>query len=153
MLTILKDAGMISDDTSKFIAEVAQACEICARFGPPTVSLNLSISHINEAFNVEIQMYFMYFVIRDKRHVILHFVDSGTALSEAAIAPSQHLDVISRTFETELINRHGAPESVSIDDEFDGTRKRKLGLFLESRNITRRPRPVRRHNKLGIVEI
>lgn len=70
----------------------------------------------------------------------------------AAIVPSLNMYVKNGTFETEWIDRHGAPESVSGDDEFDGTEKRKLGLFLESCNIMLRPRPVRRNSTLGILE-
>lgn len=152
MMGILRGAGILSEQMKKVVTEVAQSCEICAKSGPPSVSRKLSVSHINQAFNEEVQMDFMYCMIRGTRHVVIHFVDSGTAFSEAVIVPGRHMDVIIGAIEKEWINRHGAPRFMSGDDEFDGTKKKKLGAFLESRNIGMKARPVRRHNKLGIVE-
>lgn len=152
MQTILKDAGILTNEMRDIITNVTRNCEICVKSGPPKVSRKISISHVNEAFNIEVQMDFMYCFIRGTRHVVLHFVDSGTAYSEAVIVANRNMDIIIESFEKEWINRHGTPEFVCGDDEFDGTKKRKLGDFLKSRGINLRPRPVRRHNKMGIVE-
>lgn len=95
------------------------------RYAPdwdPAVSLKLSISQFNEDFKLEVQIYFIYCLIRGTRHFILHLVDSGTAFPEASIVPSRHMDVITARLELEWINPDGAPEFVSGEGEFDGTK-------------------------------
>lgn len=43
---------------------------------------------------MEVQLDFMYCIIRNNKHVVLHIVDSGTAYSEAAIEGKRNIVTI-----------------------------------------------------------
>ena len=94
-------------------------------------------------------MDFTFCTIRESKHTVLHLVDTGTGYSEAAITTSRKAETIIDTFETQWLHRHGAPLSVSADDEMNNQPCRK---FFGAHSIQYKPRPARRHNKTGIVE-
>ena len=52
---LLDDANMTTAGVVKACEKVAQACEICASSGRPIDMKKVSLSHVNEAFNQEIQ--------------------------------------------------------------------------------------------------
>ena len=59
------------------------------------------------------------------------------------------METMKNSVERYWICIHGAPSTVSGDDAYD---KPNFHKFLKQHNITYKPRPARRHNKLGSVE-
>lgn len=102
-----------------------------------------------EAFNEEVQVDFTFPMIRGKKVTQLHLVDAGTSYSDTVPVPSRDHSVVSLAFQLAWLDRHGAPKRVSGDDEFN---RRPFRSFLETHGVTFKPRPARRHNKVGIVE-
>lgn len=149
IVALCKKGGILTPDLSKRIYELSEACEICARSGLPHASKKVSITHVSEAFNQEVQIDFTFPVVRGQKVTVLHFVDTGTSYSEAVLASSRDHSAMSRAFQLAWLDRHGAPKCVSGDDEFN---RRPFRSFLDSHGATFRPRPARRHNKVGIVE-
>lgn len=148
----MKEGGIMSEDVWKEIERVCSACEICAKSGLPAATHKISLTHVNQHFNAEVQIDFTYIHIRGNKHVVLHIVDAGTAYSESAIVSDRRITTALKVIEEIWLNRHGAPDSISADDELDATQKKNLKTFLSSRHISFKPRPVRRHNKVGIAE-
>ena len=79
----------------------------------------------------------------------MNMTDTGTAYSDVAIVENRNMATIIKAIENVWICRHGAPKAVSADDEYN---RRPLRTYLETHDVLLRPRPTRRHNKLGIVE-
>lgn len=148
----MKSGGRLTGDVEKEIEEVHHACEICAQSGQPEPSRKISMTHVNEGFNEELQIDYTYVDIRDRKHVVLHIVDAGTAYSETSIVADRRISTAIKVIEEIWLNRHGAPVSISADDELYATLKRDLKSFMAARHILYKPRPVRRHNKVGIAE-
>lgn len=57
---ICKDADILTETLEDTMAKVAKAFEISARTGRPISSKNLSVTHVNERFNQEIQIDFTF---------------------------------------------------------------------------------------------
>lgn len=148
----MREGGKLTEEVEREIIEVYRACELCCRSGQPAASRKISMTHVNQEFNEELQMNFTYVDIRDSKHVVLHIVDAGTAYSETAIVGDRRIATAIRAIEEIWLKRHGTPVAISADDELDATTKRDLKSFMESRHILFKPRPVRRHNKIGIAE-
>lgn len=146
---ICKQAGILTDELEKAIDKVDKACEVCVRNGRPIPSKKISLTHINEAFNQEIQIDFTWCEIRGKKCIILVITDAGTGYTEARIVSHKNIDTIISILETTWIYTHGAPIRVSADDEYN---RKKLADFLSVHDMQFQPRPARRHNKVGIVE-
>lgn len=91
----------------------------------------------------------MYVKIREAKYCVLHVVDTGTAFSRTAIANKRSAKCMSTLLESIWIHRHGASVSLSADAEFA---KAPIRKFLSTHYVELRERPVRRHNKTGIVE-
>lgn len=72
-------------EVEKQIGHVSDQCTTCAHTVPPKPSVKLSLSHVNEAFNQEIQADFLFLLVKYSIYQILHFVNVGTAYSEAKI--------------------------------------------------------------------
>ena len=118
-------------------------------FRPPPSSRKASLSHTDEAFNQQLQADFVFCDVRGTKHCVLHAVDAGTWYSETAIVTNRTNDVMANHLERLWILRHGAPRSFASDVEFD---KSPMHSFLLAHGTERKPRPVRRHNKTGVVE-
>lgn len=118
--------------------------------GQPAPSKNLSVHHVNQTFNQEVQLDYKYRNIRDTKHVLLHIVDGGTAYSETIIAQDRRMETATMKIEEIWLNRNCVPKMMSSEDEFVATNKKKLGDFLGSRDITFKLRTVRRQKKLRI---
>ena len=58
MKTLCMEAGMLDDELTAAIERVFQACEVCAKNRRPPPSKKVSLSHVSQAFNVEIQIDF-----------------------------------------------------------------------------------------------
>lgn len=146
---LIRRAGHENPDLEKAISDVGNACEPCARSGPPLPSKKLSLSKVNVAFNQFLQADFMFCQIRGRKHCVLHAVDAATSFYETIIVQSRSAVVMAAALESIWIIRHGAPTRFASDYEFQTTPMRR---FLTSHNIYLDERPVRRHNKSGTVE-
>lgn len=146
---ICKNAGILDKEFSRAIEIVDSECELCAQTGRPASMGKLSLTHINSAFNQEIQIDFTHCDIGGARYTLLNLTDRGTAWSEMFIVANQNMETMKSSVERDWICIHGAPHALSGDDAYD---KPNFHKFLKQHNITYRPRPARRHNKLGSVE-
>lgn len=146
---ICRQAGIMNTELQKAIEEVDKACDICASSGRPEPSKKISLSHINEAFNVEIQVDICFQILRGTKTAIVITTDTGTGYSEGKITQKRDTSTLCKIIEHMWILRHGAPLKLSADDEYN---RKTLLTFLGLHNILFKARPTRRHNKTGIVE-
>lgn len=149
MKGIFKNAGRLTDGLQTALENVFDACEICNSSGRPHNMKKLSLSHIDKAFNNEIQVDFLWCDIKGTKYCILNITDTATCYGERVIASSRSVGSMTKLIESHWICQHGAPGGISSDPEFDTAEMKK---FLQQHNITFLPRPARRHNKTGIVE-
>ena len=146
MITFMRRAHVSSPVLAKAFQSVVTNCTSCkmssTRARP---SSKISMTSLDRAFNDEVQLdLFFIFGL-----VILHVLDRATTWSETAIIPSRDLDVVQRAFETIWVFRHGAPRSISGDNEFF---KGDFAEMCKRHCINPHPRPARRPNKNGTVE-
>ena len=149
MKLLCKEADMLDKQLEAAIEQVCNACDVCAKNGRPVPTKKVSLTHVNQAFNVELQIDFMFPTIRGSKHTVIHITDAGTSYSETSICNSRTAHMMQEAIETIWIYRHGAPCAISADDEFNCV---ALQQFLRVHNIQFMPRPTRRYNKTGIVE-
>ena len=149
MKLLCKEADMLDKKLEEAIEQVCNACDVCAKNGRPVSSKKVSLTHVNQAFNEELQIDFMFPTIRGSKQTVMHMTDTGTGFSETTISNSRTARSMQEAIETLWICQHGAPRAVSADDEFNCV---ALQQFLRAHNIEFKPRPTRRHNKTGIVE-
>lgn len=74
----------------------------------------MSLSHINQSFNEEVQVDFYVGRIRDINHVILNIVDCGTKFGFRTIVQNRSLENMQHLFETNWIFIYGALKSFSV---------------------------------------
>lgn len=149
MVDIMKAGGKGGESVEKLCKEIVDSCPVCAKSGLPLSSKKVSLSHVCQSFNQEVQADFMFVEIRKSRYCVLHIVDAGTRYSECIIVGKRCGEEMVIAMETGWLLRHGAPRRFSADSEFSKGPMRK---FLGTHNITLAERPVRRHNKTGIIE-
>lgn len=149
MKSLCKEANMLDADLIEAIDKVFNACEVCAKNGRPAPSKKVSLTQVNSAFHEEIQIDFMYTKLRGTRYTVMTLTDVGTGFTELCICSDRKMETIVKTVETVWVCQHGAPTAISSDDEYNRAPLRK---YLSTNSILFKPRPARRHNKLGVVE-
>lgn len=149
MKQLFKDGNMSNERINDACEKIHQACDICTSTGRPRNSKKISLSHVNEAFNEEIQVDYTVAYINEQKYFILNMVDAGTRYGERAIAFSRDAKTMMEMIETHWLYNHGAPKYFSADPEFCKTFFEK---FLLAHKITLRPRPSRASFKNGRVE-
>ena len=147
--SLCHDAGILEPRLAQATDLVDNSCGICAPNGQPLPSRKVSLTHVNEALNQEIQADFTFEYVRKVQRTIFVITDTGTGYTESAIVTSRSIDTIIRYLERLWFTHHGVPVKFSADDECN---RRRLRSFLTAQNITYKPKPARRHNKIGIVE-
>lgn len=148
-LRICDDAGWLTNELRTAIHDTCINCHVCTRTGPPAQMKKISLNHVNQNFNDEIQADFLFVKIRKVTYTVIHFTDTGTAYSEGTIVEDRKQTTIIREFERTWLYRHGAPNYLSADDEFH---RPTIVSSLAQRGVSVKPRPARRHNKVGIIE-
>lgn len=143
---LLSDAGKLTGHLEGAYERVYDACDICAATGQQKPRRKVSISHINTAFNDEIQADFVTVHIRGERYEVLNIIDTGTRYGERVIASTHSGEEIMRLLETEWIYHHGAPEAFSAEPEFC---KGFFERFLSAHSIKLHARPSRSSSKNG----
>lgn len=149
MKAILSDAGRLDEGAKRACEEVFKACPICATTGRPAQHRKVSLTHVNEEFNQELQADFTIAYIRGAKYEVLNFNDTGTRYGERAIATTRSADTIRHLFETKWMYHHGAPQRFSADPEFC---RPVLRRFLDQHNVDVLPRPSRSSHKNGRIE-
>lgn len=147
MKDLYKGAGILTTKLSEAFDKVYKACEICCRNGRPLNSKKLSLTHVNKAFNHELQADFMWCDIKGETFIVLNLTDTSTAYAEFSIVPARNTQVMIQLIETEWICRHGAPSSFSSDPEFLTTATR---TFLNQHQITFNSRPARTTRRVSL---
>lgn len=94
---------------------MCEACEICTRSVIPTASIKISLNHVNQGFNDDVQIYFTYVYERDSKRVALHMVDAGTAQSKTQTFDDRSMKTTIKAIENTWLNVHGAPNCLSTD--------------------------------------
>lgn len=149
MVRLMAPTGFDKAKIFEACSKVFSACAICAASGRPADKRKVSTTHLNAAFNEEVQSDFFYVYIREKKYEILNMIDLGTRYGERAMTTSRSADEIKRMFEIFWFYRHGAPRNFSADHEFC---RPVLKRFLDTHAIKLNPRPSRSSNKTGRVE-
>ena len=149
MKRICKMANILDRRLQKCIDNVYSACHVCCRTGRPKTSRKVSLSHIASTFNQSVQVDFFFPTIRGIRRTLLHMRDRGTGYSEIEALPSRDLDDAAVSLDRTWLSRHGAPGTISGDQEFN---KGAFKRLLKAHDILFEARPARRHNKVGSVE-
>lgn len=118
MREFFREAGILTDGLSEAADRVHAACDICTRTGIAVERRKISLTHVNEAFNEEVQADFVTVYIRGEKYEVFNVVDTGTAYGERAIAPSRTAECMQNLFQCEWLYHHGAPRCFSADPEF-----------------------------------
>lgn len=149
MRRICQDAGILSKTLDDAITKVDEACDVCTRNGRGKPMRKISLTHVNKSFKQEVQLDFMFHVIRKEKRTVLVITDTGTGFTECCAVSQRSLVTVMQTIETIWFYQHGIPQKVSADEEFN---KRQFLRFLKAHDVDYMARPAQRHNKIGIVE-
>lgn len=85
IIKISRDAGWADERLPKAINDTCTRYEVCLKSGPTVPSRKISLSHVNQDFNDEIQTDFIFIRIREKIYTVINFCDTGTAYSEGKV--------------------------------------------------------------------
>lgn len=129
--------------------ELASSCDLCLSSGFPALRRKISLTHVNEAFNSELQTDFTFPYYQDSKISILKINDTGTAYGERVIVSSTSAASMISSFEQFWLYRHGAPKFFGADQEFDCDEFRS---FLRAHSIQLFPRVARSSHQSGRVE-
>lgn len=146
---ILKDVGIYSPSVMNVYRELTSSCDLCLSSGFPSPRRKISLTHVNEAFNSELQADFTFPYFEGSKGTILNIIDTGTAYGERILVPNTSAASVISSFEQYWLYRHGAPKSFGVDQEFDCDQFR---TFLRAHSIQFFPRPDRSSHKSGRVE-
>lgn len=149
MKMLLRDSVHSGEDLTRACEKVYRTCDICASSERKGLKRKVSLSHVNAAFNVEVQADFLVVHAGGYKYEILNMIDVGTGYGERSIAPSRSADVMRQMMEVGWLYRHGATKTFSADPEFC---RSVLKTFLESNKVTLADCPPRSSHKNGIFE-
>lgn len=88
MRMLITDAGILTPKLENSCEKILNAFSICSSPGRPPHNKNISIMHINEAFNMDVQAYFMVVYIDANNLFSLNDVDLGKNYAERTLAPN-----------------------------------------------------------------
>lgn len=89
MERILQDSSNWNDQSKVACGNLMNACPICASKGRPHERRNISITHVTEAFNEELQADFLDVWIQEEKKEIINIMDVGTNTVEREIVSSR----------------------------------------------------------------
>lgn len=81
-ITLLKNAGILFVQLENACREVHAACDIFASSCRPYSKKKMSLTHVNEAFNLKIQAELSVVYIRHKVLKVLNIIDINTQYEE-----------------------------------------------------------------------
>ena len=147
---LMQRNGIWDRRLKRHLESVCTNCNICLQTGEPLPARKVSVTHINCTFNSEVGVDFFYWPRGQGNTVLcLHAMCMGTSLSEAQPVASREMSTSAAAVESLWIHQHGRPVALGFDPEFN---KAEFLAMLKRNGIIARPRPARRHNKLGRVE-
>lgn len=98
--------------------KVLKSCTICSSTERPKHQNNISLTHINEKFNQEVQADFTIAYIGTEELVKLKVIDLGTNYEGRTIAVSRDANTMMQPFENLWLYHHGATVRFSADPGF-----------------------------------
>lgn len=128
---------------------VYASCQTCAGSGRRADRSHISLRHVNDAFNLEVQADFLVASIRDPKYYVLNVICCATNFGIRMIVPNRTADTMRKMMERYWIYYFGSPRRFSADPEFT---KGIMQRFLELHSIKLFRRPARASNKNGRVE-
>lgn len=146
---LFEKAGMLTPKIKNAIKKVTTACNPCAWSGRPSKTRKISLKHVNEEFNVEVQADFMTAKFGQQNYEILNVIDTGTAYCECIVVESRNTKTMIAKFEEIWFCRHGAPSYFSADPEFCQPFPTK---YLAGHGVKTMDKQARESNKNGRVE-
>lgn len=149
MINLFKNAGILTPPLALACRKVVDACDACKGSGRRGIKRKISLSHVNQAFNEEIQADFATVRFKDANHEVLNVVDTGTTYGLRLIVPDRSAKTMKKLLEKHWFLEFGAPKSFSADPEFT---RGVMERFLQLHDVTLQQRPARSSNKNGIVE-
>lgn len=96
---VCDQAGILNPALDQAIQKVSEACDICASTGRPATSNKISLTHVNEAFNMEVQADFAFEVVRGVKRTIFIITDTGTTFSEGTITALKDISTTCKMLE------------------------------------------------------
>lgn len=87
--SIFQDAGFLDAELDNSINTISGNCARCSLTGPPAPSNKISINHVNDKLNEEIQLDFTYLRIRGQIRPDLHVPYMGTGYSEIELVKTR----------------------------------------------------------------
>lgn len=99
--------------------ELAYSCDLCLSSGFPPPRRKISITHVTEAFNSELQADFTFPYFQGSIITVLNIIDTGKAYGERIVLPGTSVESMISSFEQFWLYRHGAPKSFGGEQEFD----------------------------------
>lgn len=118
-MNICAQSGRLNDKLKKEIHRVSSECLVCAQIGPPLPTRKASLRHVKQEFVNEIQIYYAYFDIDHRKHVVLSIVDTGTAYGEGVIVLSRNMETTPEIIERAWVGCHRQLRRVSGGAEFN----------------------------------
>ena len=85
MKLLCKEANMLDEPLETAIDRVCNACEVFVKNGRPAPSKKVSLTHVNQAFNVNLQIDSMFPTVRGKKRTIINMTDTGTNYCELVL--------------------------------------------------------------------
>lgn len=82
MQNLMEGASFEPAKVTEACRTVLDACPICITTGRPANMKKISPTHMNESFNVELQVDFTYIRMRGERYEMLIMIDLGTKYGE-----------------------------------------------------------------------
>lgn len=119
MKIICPQAGILTYIIAKMIDKVYHECGICARSERSTPVQKVSLTHVNEAFNMEVQLDSPYEMDRGAIRTIITIMDIVTRFTEGMLTLRRGMQTIIDCLDSCWIFRHGSPASLSADDEYN----------------------------------
>lgn len=82
MKSLYQTAGLLTPELTEAFEKVFAACDVCSSEGRPRTSKKILISHVNEAFNTELQAVYHWVHFKGSKLVVLNLIDTGTRYGE-----------------------------------------------------------------------
>ena len=147
---LMERNGLWTRGLKQHLESVCKNCATCVQTGLPLPARKVSLSHIAGQFNESIGVDFFYWNRTQADTVLcIHAMCMGTGYSEAEPCLTRDMTLAAERFEAIWIYNHGRPVNCAFDPEFN---KSPFLEMLSKHGVIPKPRPARRHNKMGRVE-
>lgn len=149
MKILLQDCNKWNPHMERVCKRVISRCQACAGSGRRADRSHISLRHVNDAFNYEVQADFVVVNIRNQKYYAINVICCATSFGIRMIVTNRSADTMRQILERYWIYYFGAPKRFSADPEFT---RGIMHRFLELHYIKLCQRPARSSNKNGRVE-